>query len=77
MTKLIVEIDDVKDVRLFRIFAERLGFNVTQEKNSSPRKDLTYHKSIIAKGIQRPLSHLEERLTYLQADRQDRILPNR
>ena len=77
MTQITVEISNLQDVRLFRTIVERLGFKVTQEIQSKPNRDLEYHKAIIAKGIQRPLSHLEERLRHLEEDRQDRILPGR
>lgn len=77
MTQITVEIPDTQDVLLFRSIVERLGFKVTEEVSTRPEKDLTRYKAIIKEGIDAPITHLEDRLATLKADRQDRILPNR
>lgn len=49
--------------------------SLIQEIGLKPKENLAHSKAIVSKGIQRPLSHLEERLKQLEEDRKDSILP--
>ncbi|MEN0003391.1 MAG: hypothetical protein AAF798_04585 [Bacteroidota bacterium] len=75
--QITVEIADQKDVQLFREIVNRLGFKITQEKETLSDKELAHHLEVIAKGIQEPSVSLEERLKDLEESSKDRKMPFR
>ncbi len=77
MRQLTIEIKNNQDLALFRALMARLGFRVVQEKQIENSVDISQHLAVIAAGIQRPLSHLQERMQQLEQDREERLMPLR
>jgi hypothetical protein len=75
MTRIVLEIQDDKDLRILLPLLERLGINITKQSGFPDEDNLEYHYRIIDEGVQ--MEDQEKFLKDFDERREDRPLPGR